>query len=129
MSLKSWWKIHGSYSYLSNFSRAIATSTDPARYINGEEPRHQFKMRSLWNLSQRWQFDVSGYAIDKIPAYNVPGYVRIDSRLGWRPTRGHELSLTVQDWLNQRRLEFQSELYIYAVPMQRSMILRWTTRF
>jgi iron complex outermembrane receptor protein len=128
-SLKSWWKIHGSHSYLSNFSRAVATSLDPARYTNGEEPRHQFKMRSLWNLSQHWQFDVSGYAIDRIPTYQVPGHVRIDSRLGWRPTRSHELSFTVQDWLNQRRLEFQSELYIYAVPVQRSMILRWTTRF
>lgn len=128
-SLKSWWKIHGSYSYLSSFSRAKPDSTDPTQYISGEEPRHQFKMRSLWNLSKRWQFDVSGYAIDRIPAYQVPGKLRIDSRLGWRPTRSHELSFVVQDWLDQRRLEFQSELFAYAVPVHRSMILRWTVRF
>ncbi len=128
-SLRAWWKVHGSYSYLSNFSRAVPGSTDPVLYANGEEPRHQVKMRSLWNLSQRWQFDVSGYAVDSIPAYQVPGRLRLDSRLGWKPTRSHELSFIVQDWLDQRRLEFQSELFIYAVPVRRSMILRWTVRF
>ena len=128
-SVKSWWKVHGSYSYLSAFSRTVAGSSDATAYTNGQEPRHQFKARSLWNLSQHWQFDVSGYAIDSIPAYQVPGKFRIDSRLGWRPTRSHDLSFIVQDWLDQRRLEFQSELYIYAVPVRRSMILRWTVRF
>ena len=98
-------------------------------YISGEEARHQLKMRSLWNLSRHWQFDISGYAIDRIPAYAVQGHLRIDSRLGWRPTRTHDLSFIVQDWLNQRRVEFQSELYTYAVPVRRSMILRWTVRF
>ncbi len=128
-SVRSWWKIHGSYSYLSEYRQVVAGSKDPLMYISGEEARHQLKMRSLWNLSQHWQFDVSGYAIDKIPAYQVQGHLRIDSRLGWRPTRAHDLSFIVQDWLNQRRLEFQSELYVYAVSVRRSMILRWTVRF
>lgn len=123
------WRLHGSWSYLSMATRALPRSTDPLTYATGEEPRHQLKLRSLWNLSPRWQFDLSAYAIDRIPAYQIQGYLRIDSRLGFKPSRTNDLSFIVQDWLDQRRLEFQSELFTYAVPVRRSILVRWTTQF
>lgn len=128
-SIKAWWKLHGSYSLLDAWSRVNSGSTDPSGVSKGEEPRHQFKARSMWNLSQRWQFDISAYAIDKIPAYEVAGQVRIDTRLGFRPNRTHDFSFIVQDLLNRRHIEFHSLLYGYAVAVQRSMTIRWTVRF
>lgn len=115
-SITSFWRLHGSYSYLSQYWRALPNSRDPQRSSSQDDPRHQIKMRSLWNVSQNWQFDVSAYSIDQIPAFAVPAYVRVDARLGWRPNRIHELSFVVQNALNERTIEFQSELFGYAVP-------------
>ena len=128
-SVRSWWKLHGSYSFLSSESDALATSTDPRRHVAQADPRHQFKMRSLWNLSHRWQWDVSLYRISEIAPFEIPGYLRIDTRLGFKPVRTQDLSFIVQDWMNQRRLEYPSELYGYSVAVRRSMLVRWTVRF
>lgn len=127
-SLTSFWKLHGSYSFLSHYWRALPTSTDPQRSSSRDDPRHQLKLRSLWNISQKWQFDVSTYSIDAIPAVAVPAYVRVDTRLGWRPNRNHDVSFVIQNALNERTIEFQSELFGYAVPSRRTAILRWTVR-
>jgi iron complex outermembrane receptor protein len=123
------WKVHGSYSYLSQWTNLAPGSRDIYGPRTGEEPRHQFKFRSLYNISRLWQFDTSLYQVASIPAQEIPSRLRIDSRLGWRPNRKHDLSIVAQDLLNQRQLEFPSELFVYAVPVRRTMLLRWTVRF
>ena len=97
--------------------------------LTREEPRSQFKFRSLYNLSRQWQFDNSLYQVTSIPVQEIPSRLRIDTRLGWRPNRKHDLSIVAQDLLDQRQLEFPSELFVYAVPVRRTILLRWTVRF
>ena len=121
-SIRAWWKIHGSYSFLSQYSNTVPGSKDPNGFSTGEEPRHQLKTRSMWDLSQKWQFDLSAYAVDRIPDYQAPGYFRIDTRLGCRPNRSQDICFITQDTLDQRRVEFQSQLFVYAVSVRRSFL-------
>lgn len=123
------WKVHGSYSFLAQRTDVASGSRDIYGPLTREEPRSQFKFRSLYNLSRQWQFDTSLYRVASIPVQEIPSRLRIDTRLGWRPNRKHDLSIVAQDLLDQRQLEFPSELFVYAVPVRRTILLRWTVRF
>lgn len=124
-----WWKVHGSYSYLSSFSYAVAGSLDPRLYLSGTEPRHQLKVRSLLNLGRNWEWDNTYIGVAGVSQVSLPSRNHLDSRLGYRPNRGMELSLTAQNLLNQRQVEFPSQLFQYAVPVRRTLIARWLFRF
>lgn len=128
-TLRPWWRMHGSYSYLRTMrDRSPGFSGIEGRIV-GSDPSHQVKLRSMWNLGKRWQADVSVYGVGRVPWRNVPGYVRADTRLSWRPSRTQEWSLVGQDLFSHGRLEWQPELYIFAIPTRRALILRWTVHF
>ncbi len=74
-------------------------------------PRDQIGLQSFLNLPHHLEFDTQLSWIDRIPDLNVPGYVRLDLRLGWKPTRQIELSAGVLNLLYNRRREY-GELYL-----------------
>ncbi|MFN0104339.1 MAG: TonB-dependent receptor plug domain-containing protein [Bryobacteraceae bacterium] len=129
VSPRPWWRLHGSYSYLRGTSDPDPErqSLDGRHY--GLDPAHQAKLRSFWNLGRRWQADVSLFGVGRVPERRVAGYLRADTRLSWRPTRMQEWSFVTQDLFNNGRLEWEPDLYVYAIPTRRAVILRWTAQF
>jgi iron complex outermembrane receptor protein len=126
---RSWWRMHGSYSYLRQVTEPAAGYTGIEGKLTGQDPAHQAKMQSFWNLGRHWQADVSLYAVGRVTSRQVPGYLRADARISWRPARGQEWSLLTQDLFNHSRLEWDPELFLYAIPARRAVVLRWTTQF
>ena len=102
------WRLNASYTWL-----YIDARNDPARNvltspssIEGSDPAHQFALRSQWGLAGSLELDLALYYVDDLPALNVPGYTRLDLRLGWRPRKDLEFSLVGQNLLDDRHLEF-----------------------
>jgi len=128
-NLRPWWRLLGSYSYLNTVSDRATNFAGVDGRLTRMDPAHQAKLQSHWNLGQRWQADVSLYAVGRVVQRPVPGYLRADTRLSWRPSRIQEWSFITQDLFNNGRLEWQPELFIYAIPTRRAVLLRWTFQF
>lgn len=74
----------------------------------GDSPRNQFQVHSYLSLPQNFDFDTSLYYVSPLSAQFVPGYTRLDARLGWRPSGRLEFSLGFQNLLQPRHTEFIS---------------------
>jgi iron complex outermembrane receptor protein len=87
-----------------------------------QSPEHEFNIRSYLNITHHWSFDSSFYFVGRLPAYQVPSYFRLDSRLAWRPIRSLELSVTGQNLLTPRRFEFGNIDEVIATQPERAVL-------
>jgi iron complex outermembrane recepter protein len=123
------WRLIPSYSYL-NESRWLPASPTLA-YVWDLDPStlpHQTSLRSEHNLTRSLQLDVMARFRSRDANYNLPGAFLVNSRLGWRPTRSGELSVSVQNLTDRRVLECYAEGSELAIPIRRTFVIRWTQR-
>lgn len=105
------WRLSGGFSTLHQRLGVEPGSNDPTGPIAlGNDPDHQWLLRSLFNLTDRTEFDVMVRRVGSLPAQApapaVPGYTAVDARLGWRPNRSLELSITLENLLDNKHAEF-----------------------
>jgi len=110
------WKVDGSYSWL----RVRLNQTEPAGGFpegHGNDdgsPRHQGHAGSYLDLPWKLSLDVMLYRAGRLPPTTVIAsrpeevlaYNRLDARLGWKPVRGLDLSLGLQNLLDPRHVEY-----------------------
>lgn len=128
-AIRPWWHVHGSYSYLRSRTAVLPGREDLDGPQYAADPSHQASVRSYWNLGRRWQADVMLYGVGRVAQRQVPGYLRADARLSWRPNREQEWSIVAQDLGSHGRLEWEPELFVYAIPTRRAVVLRWVLQF
>ena len=68
--------------------------------------------------------------VSSLQNLNIPGYVRVDTRLGWRAGESLEFNITGQNLLAPRHLEFfdTSGLFVHT-EAARSLLGKVTWRF
>lgn len=128
----SFWRLHLNYSYLKIELHPDATSVEKTQ-DERRSPRHQVHVRSLLDLPWHLQFDASAFFVDRLPKLEptVPSYLRLDLRLGWRPTKAFDLSLVGQNLLDNRHPEWGGIFGVPVMPteVQRSGYVQATWRF
>lgn len=125
------WKLRGSYSFLRVQLHHDLTSVDTvSEAAEGYNPRHQFQIHSYLNLWRNFDSDTALYRVSRLPSQQIPGYTRIDSRIGWHARENLEVSAGVQNLLDNRHAEFVG-IDISVVPSQvrRSVYGKMTFRF
>ncbi len=103
------WKLLGGYSWLRVQGQPYPGIT--LRFPSdqdGSSPQHQWELRSQVDVTRRLDFDTSLYYYAAIPAMSVPGFLRGDLRLGWRPSDTVEFSAGVQNAFDAEHYEFES---------------------
>ncbi|MBI3667944.1 MAG: TonB-dependent receptor [Acidobacteria bacterium] len=100
-----------------------------ARPLGGETPRQQFQIHSYLDLTRRIQWDTGLYQVQSLKALQIPSYARLDTRLGWRLGENVDLSLGLQNLLNDRHAEFISEVLVRKTEIGRSVYGKVTWRF
>src|SRR5439155_25612604 len=92
----SWWKLHGSYSYLHLNLHAgqklPVALRSPAELPEKQSPQNHFYILSSFDIPGNVEFDVIGLYVDNLPGF-VPGiksYFTIDARLAWKPRQNLE---------------------------------------
>ena len=123
------WRLHGAYSYLAQDFSVDPGSTDPFDgTFEANDPAHTFSLRSYWDLPAGFMLDGIFRAVSSRPNPGVPSYAELDLRLGWNVRPGWELSLSGQNLLHDRHLEFA---YPNAprYEFRRGALLRSTWRF
>lgn len=103
------WRLRGGWTELRVRSepqpRSLARGT---RDSIARDPNHQLFLRSLWDLSARWECDLSLRYVAPIHTQSLPGYTEADLRLGWRPAAEWEFSLLGQNLLHPHHAEFNT---------------------
>jgi iron complex outermembrane receptor protein len=124
------WRLTPEYSYL-NEKRWMPTATNSNFAWDGAVGAigHQGLVRSQYDLTKNLKFDVTVRARSRDTGFDLPGALLVDARLGWRPSRTSELSISVENLTDRRILESLPEGPMVAVPIHRGFTLKWTQTF
>jgi len=101
-TVKPWWKLSGSYSYVGIDFHADApgsniSSTGSVPTYEGSSPDHQVKIMSNFNIGKRFEFDQTYYHVSALPAQNVHAYQTMDGRFQWNIRKDFSFSVVGQN--------------------------------
>lgn len=107
------WRLVASYSYIDIGIEPGGADLNRGQFIDGSTPKHQFGLRSLLDLGERWQIDAQWRRhspIRRIPdivtGAGIAGYSELDVRAAWRATDQLEISIVGQNLLHDEHVEF-----------------------
>jgi len=113
------WRLQPGYTWLTVDTRTKSGGIDTALGLKneGSSPQNQYSIRSQLSLPHHIEFDTTVYYVDnlkdtaltKSTSAHVANYTRVDLRLGWRPIKALELSVTGQNLLDDRHPEFVAD--------------------
>jgi iron complex outermembrane receptor protein len=108
------WKLNTGYSWLRVRPGLSPSSNDgEAERVDKDNPRHQAQLRSYLDLPGRASLDAMIYYVGAVPPHTtgqarpgIPGYTRMDVRIGRALTAVIDASICIEDLLNAEHLEF-----------------------
>jgi iron complex outermembrane receptor protein len=101
------WRVMAGFVKLKQDLHLRSGSLDPTGpSALGNDPDHQWMLRSLLDLTSQHEFDVMVRHVSTLPNPVVPAYTAVDARLGWRPSRTVEWSLSLENMFDPRHAEF-----------------------
>lgn len=105
------WRLAAAYTFLQMQLHVYGDSRDMfSEGAEGENPHHQFSLRSSMDLLENLELDFWARYVDNLPTQDVGSYVSLDIRLGWKPRNNLELSVVGQNLLDSQRPEFIPEI-------------------
>ena len=131
-NVTSRWSLRIGYTSLQMHLHSDQSTGEPleGKEVEGENPKHQFHFRSQLNLPHKLEFDTALHYVSRLSSLGVPGYTRLDSRLGWRPGEHFELGVVGQNLLDTRHPESGSaEHFASVTQVKRSIYGKLTWRF
>ncbi len=124
------WKISPGLALLNMSVIRDASSEDPIiEQSAGYSPRRSFQVRSFIDLGHRFEWDQTIGYTGALAVGNIPGYLRLDVRVGWRLGEFAEFSLVGQNLLQPKHAEFPNSQLIDHMLDQRSIFGKITWRF
>ncbi|NIU86160.1 MAG: TonB-dependent receptor [Nitrosopumilaceae archaeon] len=123
------WTLKASYSFIHIDLEADSDSNDPTATIaEGRSPENQVKIQSLLDLPRNLEFDTNFFYTDDLDFFSISDFVRVDARLGWRPTENIEISIVGQNLFDSEHQEFGQSFFIIPSRVQRSIFGSVTIR-
>ena len=131
LELSNRWKVRAGYSFLKSHLRSKQPDPfDLAARFGGASPQHQFQFHSYFRLPRGFELDGSLYRNSRLPAPQIPGYTRLDLRLGWRVRENLRLNLGLQNLLDDRHPEFNNyDVLVVPSQVKRSIYGKVAWRF
>ena len=127
----SWWRLRPSYTLLQVELTPKAGSLDTApTQQEGGSPQQQFAFRSQMDLPRHFELDAGVRYVDQLQSMNIPSYIALEVRLGWRPTKNLELAVVGQNLAEARHAEFRTlNAPAQVQEVERSVYGKVTWRF
>jgi iron complex outermembrane receptor protein len=107
LRLAPWWTISGGVTLLKQkltFAAGASGILGPGQL--GNDPSHQFKLRSSINLSRNLTLDADFRAIGALPGTSIPAYRELGGRLAWTPVRQITVSVSSANLLHDYHREY-----------------------
>ena len=109
--ITSFWRLHGSYSFLHMSIRPGPDSLDvgTSPIVNGSSPQHQVLAQSSFDLPKQTAFDIDFRYVSALPGISIPAYTTANTRIA--RTFGHhlELSFVGQNLFQPHHVEFEAD--------------------
>ncbi len=127
------WKLTGVYSYFTERLRLASGSMDSlglyATDGRGGSPRHMLQLRSDWDVTRGFEFDNDLYYTDATLDRMAPAFWRLDSRIGWNPSKSLKVSLGVRNAFLPHHQEADGAIFTTSEQLPRSAYLDVTWKF
>lgn len=123
------WRLSAGFSALRERLKLKPGSTDIAGLTaqEGRDPDRIWMLQSSVNLPHQTELDATVRHVSALSDPDVPGYTVMDLRLGWRPRRNIELSITGRNLLSGGHAEFTDPAT--RTELERSVFFKITGRF
>jgi iron complex outermembrane receptor protein len=117
------WRLSASYTFLTVQVHQSSSSTDAINQdlIEGSSPRNQFQIHSYYNITKDLELNSSLYYVEHLRSGDVPSYLRLDAAVTWRPKKDLELTVGIQNALDDRHPEFGNSLNTLSNEVPRSV--------
>ena len=104
------WRLSAGFTGLYQRFRLDPDSTDIMDMAKnqGRDPAQTWLLRSSWDLPQGHEFDATVRHVSRLMDPDVPAYMALDVRWGWRITPAIELSLTGRNLLGSGHGEYEA---------------------
>ncbi len=125
------WRLTATYSHLQTSLRGVTQDPATLLFVLGQDPEHQYSLRSSISVGPRWDWDVFAKHRSEIASIPLDSSTQLDSRIAWRPTLDLEVALIGRNLLDHSTVEAASELFDLArVSIERDAFvqLRWSFR-
>jgi iron complex outermembrane receptor protein len=122
----SHWRLSAGALFLSEHLRFEPGSTDTSVAAAGNDPKHQFNLRSSLDLAGNQHLEVMARYVGELPNPAVPAYTAVDARYAWQVRRGLELSLTAQNLFDPRHPEFGAPATRSEIERGLFLRVRWS---
>lgn len=100
------WRLNAGLVLQHQSFRFAPNSQDPGTASgNGNDPKHQFTLRSSFTLPRDMSLDLALRSVAALPSPAVPAYTTLDARLAWPISKELELSFSAFNLLG-RHVEF-----------------------
>ena len=84
----------------------LSVDTTSAPGLEGASPVHSAQLRSHVDLGHRLSWDTTTYYVDRLKAFFIPSYTRLDSELSWRFREKASFSIVGQNLARDHHMEF-----------------------
>jgi len=121
------WRLMSSFSYLDCELDVQGGAASAAERL-GAFPTFTVFAGSRFSPLDSLDLDASLYYVDRLPGLGVSSYVRLDTRIAWRPLRWLELSLVGRNLLEAHHAELASQGSNIATEPQRDVYFEITIR-
>jgi iron complex outermembrane receptor protein len=122
----SHWRLSGGALFLDQHLRFQPGSTDTSVAAAGNDPKHQFNLRSSFDLAGNQHLEVMARYVGELPNPAVPAYTAVDARYAWQVRRELELSLTAQNLFDPRHPEFGAPATRSEIERGLFLRVRWS---
>ena len=120
------WRLRAGLVLLDQDLRLAAGSNDPTGPSNlGNDPKHQWSLRSSHNIGERIEFEAALRRIGALPQPSVPAYTAVDLRLMWRVRDGVDVSLVARNAFDPGHVEYRAGTPTSEIPRSVLLGVRW----
>ncbi|HET9018638.1 MAG TPA: hypothetical protein VFN46_03575, partial [Acetobacteraceae bacterium] len=128
LQLASWWRLSAGVSALhESFQFLPGSLTVAGLAFVANDPGQQAMLRSSIDLGNGVTWDAFLREVGPLPHPAVPGYVELNTRLGWDVTRSLQVSLSGFNLLHAQHMEFLEPGVTTEIP--RSVFAQARIRF
>lgn len=101
-----------------------------ARLEEEKSPKHQGSLRAGFDLPGQLELDLWLRYVDRLRRDDIPSYLELDTRIGWKPRPDLELALVGQNLLDSHHQEFIRETLFNSIPteVERAVYVKMTWR-
>lgn len=127
------WSLEGNFALFTERLRLDPGSKDTlGLYLSdgrGGAAKNQFQIHSNLDFGKNFEFDNSLYYVGPLINGTVCGYYKLDSRLGWTPTKDLQFSLGVRNALSPQTVQAGEATFETVGSVPRSIYLRMDWKF